>query len=613
MADTTPPPRPVVICGPSGVGKGTLIELLQKHFPDNKFGFSVSHTTRKPREGEEDGVHYNFSTVEAMKGEIDEGKFVEYAEVHGNYYGTSVKSVESVQGKNLICLLDIDIQGAQNVKKSTLDALYLFVAPPSMEELEKRLRGRGTESEEAMQRRLANAKGELDYGMKEGNFDAVLVNNDLDETFERMVRKFKEWYPELLEEEKGQPQDSRNEAALEDVPPPVCDPLSFPKTDEGLKALLTEVDKDCPLEEYVSSELNYQASNVNISAGKTLDIPLPPVEQDGSKIEWSVTLVDEYNEQLDINFGLVVIVDGEEVVAREMSRILSPSQSADNGNDDDASSSASGEEREKVSAKGKFTVANSAPVTVIIKLDNSYAWIKPKKINYSFNIIAPVDDNMVKRSLRAKSVMPKILEGQDALNVKKQAEISRGEALRRIQLEMEEKMTDLSKQIDEDKKSIESVQKSADKAEEEAKAKATKIKDALSAVKKEEQSIDECTSAITALEAECAKLKKKWEELKVERGVREEEKLKLEREAEQSKEERIALQEKILLKKEEEQVKLQKVEGNEKERNLLQINLDDLEKEKNARAEEEEKYTTELKFLQRQLDAIKLRFIEPKS
>mmetsp|Transcript_14219 Transcript_14219/g.34371 ORF Transcript_14219/g.34371 Transcript_14219/m.34371 type:complete len:202 (-) Transcript_14219:28-633(-) len=201
MADTTPPPRPVVICGPSGVGKGTLIELLQKHFPDNKFGFSVSHTTRKPREGEEDGVHYNFSTVEAMKGEIDEGKFVEYAEVHGNYYGTSVKSVESVQGKNLICLLDIDIQGAQNVKKSTLDALYLFVAPPSMEELEKRLRGRGTESEEAMQRRLANAKGELDYGMKEGNFDAVLVNNDLDETFERMVRKFKEWYPELLGKE----------------------------------------------------------------------------------------------------------------------------------------------------------------------------------------------------------------------------------------------------------------------------------------------------------------------------------------------------------------------------------------------------------------------------
>ena len=70
------------------LGKGTLIELLQKHFPSNKFGFSVSHTTRKPREGEENGVHYNFSTVDAMKSEIEAGKFVEYAEVHGNYYGT---------------------------------------------------------------------------------------------------------------------------------------------------------------------------------------------------------------------------------------------------------------------------------------------------------------------------------------------------------------------------------------------------------------------------------------------------------------------------------------------------------------------------------------------
>mmetsp|Transcript_43659 Transcript_43659/g.92809 ORF Transcript_43659/g.92809 Transcript_43659/m.92809 type:complete len:92 (-) Transcript_43659:280-555(-) len=82
------PPRPVVICGPSGVGKGTLIELLQEHFPAGKFGFSVSHTTRKPREGEEDGVHYHFSTVDSMKEEIEAGKFVEYAEVHGNYYGT---------------------------------------------------------------------------------------------------------------------------------------------------------------------------------------------------------------------------------------------------------------------------------------------------------------------------------------------------------------------------------------------------------------------------------------------------------------------------------------------------------------------------------------------
>ena len=81
-------PRPVVFSGPSGVGKGTLIDMLMKQFPNEQFGFSVSHTTRKPRDGEEDGVHYNFSTVENMREEISDGKFIEHAEVHGNFYGT---------------------------------------------------------------------------------------------------------------------------------------------------------------------------------------------------------------------------------------------------------------------------------------------------------------------------------------------------------------------------------------------------------------------------------------------------------------------------------------------------------------------------------------------
>jgi hypothetical protein len=110
----------------------------------------------------------------------------------------SITSVESVQGKNQICLLDIDIQGAQKVKKSSLDAHYLFIAPPSMDELETRLRGRGTEKEDAIQRRLSNARGELEYGLRPGNFDAVLVNNDLDKTLQKMVGKFRAWFPELL-------------------------------------------------------------------------------------------------------------------------------------------------------------------------------------------------------------------------------------------------------------------------------------------------------------------------------------------------------------------------------------------------------------------------------
>mmetsp|Transcript_1782 Transcript_1782/g.3921 ORF Transcript_1782/g.3921 Transcript_1782/m.3921 type:complete len:214 (-) Transcript_1782:240-881(-) len=191
--------RPVVFCGPSGVGKGTLINLLMKRFPNDQFGFSVSHTTRAPREGEQDGVHYNFTTVEAIKKDIEAGKFIEYAEVHGKYYGTSVAAVEKVQSEGKICVLDIDVQGVQKVKKSSLEPYYCFIAPPSREDLEKRLRGRGTETEEQIKTRLGNAQKELDYGQAAGNFDRVFVNADLKSCFEDMVIVFKEWYPHLVE------------------------------------------------------------------------------------------------------------------------------------------------------------------------------------------------------------------------------------------------------------------------------------------------------------------------------------------------------------------------------------------------------------------------------
>ncbi len=202
------------------------------------------------------------------------------------------------------------------------------------------------------------------------------------------------------------------------------DPLSFPRTDDGLKALLAEIDQDCPLDGYVQIDLCYQASDVYVPAGRTLDIPLPPIEQDGSKIQWSVIVVDPYNERLDIEFGLVVVVDGEDVVAREMGRIASPML------DDDEN---------RVSAKGKFTVANSAPVTVVLKFDNTYSWIKPKKVNYTFNITSPIDDNMIQRSLRAKSVLPRILEGQAELVKANERTQSRRKALAGIQKEIEDK------------------------------------------------------------------------------------------------------------------------------------------------------------------------------
>lgn len=100
-----------------------------------------------------------------------------------------------------ICILDIDVQGVQKVKQSSLDPIYVFIAPPSFEELERRLRGRGTETEEAMQVRLGNAAKELDYGKAEGNFDRVFVNNDLELCFAELVAAFKEWYPQLKAKE----------------------------------------------------------------------------------------------------------------------------------------------------------------------------------------------------------------------------------------------------------------------------------------------------------------------------------------------------------------------------------------------------------------------------
>jgi len=111
----------------------------------------------------------------------------------------SIAAVETVQKSGKICILDIDVQGVQKVKESSLTPIYLFIAPPSMEELEKRLRGRGTETEDQVKTRLANASKELDYGQKEGNFDRVFVNAGLEQCFEDMVKAFKEWYPHLVE------------------------------------------------------------------------------------------------------------------------------------------------------------------------------------------------------------------------------------------------------------------------------------------------------------------------------------------------------------------------------------------------------------------------------
>ncbi|KAL4440067.1 hypothetical protein ABPG75_003068 [Micractinium tetrahymenae] len=179
-----PAPSALVIVGPSGVGKGTLINRLMESDP--RFGFSCSHTTRPPREGEVNGVHYHFTTHEAFESGIQAGKFLEYAHVHKNIYGTSVQAVQDVADSGRCCVLDIDVQGARQVRKSGLKAVFVFIAPPSLEELEHRLRGRATDSEEQITTRLRNAQEELESVKEAGLYDYVVVNGELDEAYRQL-------------------------------------------------------------------------------------------------------------------------------------------------------------------------------------------------------------------------------------------------------------------------------------------------------------------------------------------------------------------------------------------------------------------------------------------
>ncbi|XP_070570331.1 guanylate kinase-like isoform X2 [Ptychodera flava] len=177
-------PRPVVISGPSGTGKSTLIKKLMDDYKEY-FGFSISHTTRKARPGEEDGKDYHFTTRDEMEAAIDRGEFVETAEYSGNLYGTSKKAVEDVLEQKKICILDIDMQGVKSVKQTNLKPRYIFIRPPDMEALEDRLKGRKTESEESLQKRLHSAIEELEYGQT-GAYDVTIINDNLEIAYEEL-------------------------------------------------------------------------------------------------------------------------------------------------------------------------------------------------------------------------------------------------------------------------------------------------------------------------------------------------------------------------------------------------------------------------------------------
>jgi len=173
--------RIFVVSGPSGSGKSTLIREVRQKVPD--LGYSVSHTSRPPRGQEKNGVEYHFVSRKNFQEMIDKGDFVEWAEVYRDLYGTSVSSLRSQITIGLDVIMDIDVQGGRNIKDHFKDAILIYVLPPSLEILEKRLRDRGTDDEKTIRTRLNKAAKEIKNCV---SYDYLLFNDDLDQAVEEM-------------------------------------------------------------------------------------------------------------------------------------------------------------------------------------------------------------------------------------------------------------------------------------------------------------------------------------------------------------------------------------------------------------------------------------------
>ncbi|CAN5446918.1 guanylate kinase [soil metagenome] len=173
----------IIISSPSGGGKGTLIKEIFKTVPN--IGYSVSYTTRPKREGEEDGRHYYFVSRENFEKLVEAGEFLEYATVHGNYYGTSIKQVngETALGRDVI--LEIDVQGAENVRRKLPEAVSIFILPPSFEVLKARLTARATEKQEDLNLRLRNSYQEV---KRFNEFEFIIINDSVERASADLAR-----------------------------------------------------------------------------------------------------------------------------------------------------------------------------------------------------------------------------------------------------------------------------------------------------------------------------------------------------------------------------------------------------------------------------------------
>ena len=173
----------IILTGPSGVGKGTVVkEILDK---DKNICLSVSATTRSPRKGEKEGENYFFLSEENFKEMINKNLFLEWAKFAGNYYGTPLSFVKDKIEDGFIVLLEIEVEGAKQIKDKFPDSLSIFILPPSKEELERRIRNRGTEKEEAINRRLSRSTYEI---ASSDEFDFKVTNRDVDETAKRIIQ-----------------------------------------------------------------------------------------------------------------------------------------------------------------------------------------------------------------------------------------------------------------------------------------------------------------------------------------------------------------------------------------------------------------------------------------
>ncbi len=174
-----------IISAPSGAGKTSLIASLLENISDVEV--AISHTTRAPREGEINAKHYHFVSEDEFLADVKNNKFLEHANVFGNYYGTSTDSVDTLLQKGIDVILEIDWQGAQQIRKLMPEAISIFILPPSKEELERRLRGRGTDSDEIIAKRLGQSCEDIKHY---NEFDYVLVNDSFDESVKQLASIF---------------------------------------------------------------------------------------------------------------------------------------------------------------------------------------------------------------------------------------------------------------------------------------------------------------------------------------------------------------------------------------------------------------------------------------